>query len=99
MSLARRVEPEMLDTLPADDPRAVRSRSDLRRVNRIMGTCGLIGSALDAIVRVVVVATHRRTRRWRRLADAAHRAPARTELAEASDWACSTCSQSYVPRR
>ncbi|HEY2346364.1 MAG TPA: hypothetical protein VGH80_10835 [Xanthomonadaceae bacterium] len=51
MSLARRVEPEMLDSLPADDPRAVRSRGDLRRINRIMGTCGLIGSALDAIVR------------------------------------------------
>ena len=51
MSMARRVEPEMLDSLPANDPRAVRSRKDLRRVNRIMGTCGLIGSALDPIVR------------------------------------------------
>ncbi|HTA64684.1 MAG TPA: hypothetical protein VK753_04190 [Xanthomonadaceae bacterium] len=50
MSLARRVEPEMLDSLPAEDPRAVRSRKDLRRVNRIMGTCGLIGGALDPIV-------------------------------------------------
>jgi hypothetical protein len=51
MSLARRVEPELLDSLPADDPRAARSRNDLRRINRIMGTCGLIARALDPLVR------------------------------------------------
>jgi SAM-dependent methyltransferase len=33
----RRVEPELLDELPADDRRACRSRRDLRRVNFWMG--------------------------------------------------------------
>lgn len=32
----RRVKPEILDELPASDPRARRSRADLRRINRIM---------------------------------------------------------------
>jgi len=32
----RRVEPELLDTLPPDDPAAMRSRQDLRRVNAWM---------------------------------------------------------------
>jgi hypothetical protein len=32
----RRVTPEILDELPASDPRARRSRGDLRRINRIM---------------------------------------------------------------
>jgi hypothetical protein len=32
-SLPRRVEPEWLDELPADDPRAMRSRRDLKRIN------------------------------------------------------------------
>jgi len=41
----------MLDALSADDPRAVRSRRDLRRINRVMGTAGVIGKALDALVR------------------------------------------------
>ncbi len=36
MSFARSIESEWLDTLPADDPRAMRSRRDLRRVNAIM---------------------------------------------------------------
>ena len=36
-SWPRRVTPELLDELPASDPRAVRSRADLRRINRIMG--------------------------------------------------------------
>lgn len=51
MSLSRRVEPELLDELKADDPRAVKSRKDLRRINRIMGTCGVIGAAIDPLVR------------------------------------------------
>lgn len=34
---ARVVIPEILDHLPADDPEAVRSRGDLRRVNFLMG--------------------------------------------------------------
>jgi hypothetical protein len=53
MSLARVVEPELLDALPADDPRAIGSRNDLRRINRIMGTCGLIARALDPLVRTM----------------------------------------------
>lgn len=32
----REVRPELLDELPADDPHAVRSRGDLRRINAIM---------------------------------------------------------------
>jgi hypothetical protein len=35
-SWPRRVTPELLDVLPASDPRARRSRADLRRINRIM---------------------------------------------------------------
>jgi len=36
MALPRTLEGEWLDALAADDPRAMRSRSDLRRVNAIM---------------------------------------------------------------
>ena len=42
----RRVEPEWLDELPANDPRAVRSRRDLRLMNRIMGHATIIRSTL-----------------------------------------------------
>ncbi len=45
----RRVIPELLDELPADDPRALRSRRDLRVVNRIMGHAGMLAHALDAV--------------------------------------------------
>jgi len=38
----RRLTPELLDALPASDPRAVRSRGDLRRINRIMGARSLL---------------------------------------------------------
>jgi hypothetical protein len=34
---ARVVKPEILDHLPADDPEALRSRRDLRRINFLMG--------------------------------------------------------------
>jgi len=37
MSLARIIEPELLDALTPDDPRALRARRDLQRVNRVMG--------------------------------------------------------------
>ena len=43
----RVVAAEMLDSLPVDDPRAIRSRSDLRRIHRAMGTCGIVRQALD----------------------------------------------------
>jgi hypothetical protein len=36
MTFLRSVEPEWLDELPADDPRAIRSRRDLKRVNAWM---------------------------------------------------------------
>ena len=43
----RAVEPEWLDVLPATDPRAVRSRRDLQRVNAWMGNAGLLSSLLE----------------------------------------------------
>ena len=39
---ARRLEGEWLDELPADDPRARRSRADLRRINAIMGNARIV---------------------------------------------------------
>lgn len=44
----RRIEPELLDELPPDDPRAVRSRRDLRRINRLMGNAALLARLLLA---------------------------------------------------
>ncbi|MEO6066304.1 MAG: hypothetical protein ABIP49_11055 [Lysobacterales bacterium] len=49
-ALPRRVEPEWLDELPADDPRAVRSRRDLKRVNRWMGSMSILLRELDRVV-------------------------------------------------
>ena len=46
MTLPRRVEPEWLDELPVDDPRAQRSRRDLRRVNLWMRQAGIMAAAL-----------------------------------------------------
>lgn len=42
MPKQRRVEAEWLDVLPPDDPRAMRSRRDLRRVNAWMGQSGIM---------------------------------------------------------
>ncbi len=50
MSMPRVVEPEWLDHLPADDPRAARSRGDLRRINRLMSASRLLGEALDPLI-------------------------------------------------
>ena len=44
---ARILEPEWLDELPPQDPRAVRSRADLRRVNWLMGNAGIIAKVLS----------------------------------------------------
>jgi len=44
--MKRLVQPEWLDTLPPDDPRAVHSRRDLRRVNTWMGSRRLLAQAL-----------------------------------------------------
>lgn len=45
-SFPRVLQEEMLDELPEDDPRAMRSRRDLQRINRIMGAVGIIAQAL-----------------------------------------------------
>lgn len=45
--LPRRVEAELLDDLAAGDPRAQRSRDDLRRLHRAMGTLSIALRALD----------------------------------------------------
>lgn len=50
MSFARLVEPELLDQLRADDPRAIRSRGDLRRINRLMSATRLLEEALDPLI-------------------------------------------------
>ena len=47
--LPRVLEPETLDHLAPDDLAAVRSRRDLRRVNRVMGAQGILGRALDRV--------------------------------------------------
>jgi Methyltransferase domain len=46
MNAPRRVEPEWLDSLPADDPRARRSRRDLERVNAWMLQAGIMARGL-----------------------------------------------------
>jgi SAM-dependent methyltransferase len=46
MTVPRCVRPEMLDDLAPEDPRAVRSRRDLRRVHRAMGTVSALNRAL-----------------------------------------------------
>lgn len=42
----RQVQSELLDQLPANDPRAIRSRRDLRRVNALMGNVRVLASAV-----------------------------------------------------
>jgi hypothetical protein len=44
--MERVVEPELLDILAADDPGAIGSRRDLRRLNAWMGNAGLMAAAL-----------------------------------------------------
>jgi SAM-dependent methyltransferase len=45
IQVQRVVEPEWLDELPADDPRAMASRRDLRRLNWFMNSAGTIARA------------------------------------------------------
>lgn len=45
--LGRRVEEETLDHLREEDPRAIRSRRDLRRINRVMGNASILDSLLQ----------------------------------------------------
>jgi SAM-dependent methyltransferase len=44
--MRRTLEPEILDRLPVNDPRAVQSRRDLRKVNTFMGHAGVMTRAL-----------------------------------------------------
>jgi hypothetical protein len=46
----RIVQPEILDTLPPDNPRAVRSRRDLRRVNGWMRNHAIMAGALQKVL-------------------------------------------------
>ncbi len=46
MASERLVEPEWLDQLPAGDPRAMRSRRDLVRVNALMANAGIVAGEL-----------------------------------------------------
>ena len=46
--MTRILQPELLDSLPADNPEATRSRSDLRRVNAWMGHRRILVGALQA---------------------------------------------------
>lgn len=48
MMAVRMVEPEWLDTMPPEDPRARRSRRDLARLNALMRNAGLVASELRA---------------------------------------------------
>ena len=50
MEMARRVEPEWLDELPADDPRARRSRGDLKRVNALMANARIVAGDLARVL-------------------------------------------------
>ena len=44
--MIRAVSPEALDGLAADDPEALRSRRDLRRIHVAMGNCGIVAQGL-----------------------------------------------------
>ena len=46
MEMSRRVDPEWLDELPAEDPRALRSRRDIARINLIMANAGVVAGEL-----------------------------------------------------
>jgi hypothetical protein len=48
MALPRRMEAEWLDELPAEDPRAIRSRRDLRLINALMLQPGIMARSLLA---------------------------------------------------
>jgi hypothetical protein len=48
LAIARRIEPEWLDTLEALDPRARRARRDLRLVNALMGNARIVARELAA---------------------------------------------------
>ncbi len=47
MNIPRTIEPEWLDELPPADPRAMRSRRDLRRINALMTNSTLVARELS----------------------------------------------------
>jgi hypothetical protein len=49
--MRRTLQPEILDDLSPDDPRAIRSRRDLQRINVLMGHRGFISRQLRGILR------------------------------------------------
>src|SRR5665213_1028567 len=72
--MKRIVEPELLDALPPDDPSAIRSRQDLRRVNAWMRNHELRARALKKKPGWSCARTNHRTRRGRRKFSAPRRA-------------------------
>ena len=47
--ISRQLEPELLDHLPPDDPRAIRSRRDLRLINAWMGNARHLGWSINSL--------------------------------------------------
>ena len=47
--MERQLKPELLDELPANDPAAIRSRADLRRLNILMGHASIAAGVLNAL--------------------------------------------------
>jgi methyltransferase family protein len=44
--MRREIQPEILDRLTVDDPRAIQSRRDLRKINAFMGHAGIVTRAM-----------------------------------------------------
>lgn len=51
VTFPRRLSSEVLDHLAETDPQAMRSRRDLQRINRIMGSTGILAEALAQVPR------------------------------------------------
>src|SRR4051812_29774813 len=47
--ISRQLDPELLDHLPPDDPRAIRSRRDLRLINAWMGNARHLARAINSL--------------------------------------------------
>jgi len=56
MAGERILEPEWLDELPETDPRAIRSRRDLHRVNALMGNARIVARDVAALGRAASIA-------------------------------------------
>ena len=75
--MRRYIQPEILDELSVDDPRAIQSRRDLQKVNTFMGHTGTVMRALRAAA--TPPRTRCRARHRRRHVPAANRQTARTQ--------------------